>query len=143
MQKKIFIFALVISTIVNVFFLFSNSGLYVKKEVKWGFNGIDAHGFLEALNYEAPKEWNTIFYIHFYDNSAAGDQARFYAREIMINESSVVNLDLEEYKVIEKKENKLVAKNDEYTFEITKDDVFITDLNGKKSKLSDKFIEFK
>jgi hypothetical protein len=143
MSKRILIFSLVISIIVNVIFLFSQSGLYVKKEVKWGFRGVDAHGFLEAVNYKAPKDWNTLFYIHFYDNSAVGDQSKFYAREVIISGSSVVNLDLEEYKIIEKTENKVIAKNDTYTFEITKDDVFITDLNEKKSKLSDNFISLK
>ncbi len=144
MNKKILIFALIISAVANVFFLFFQpTNLYVAKDVKWNFNEIDAHGFLEAINYEAPKDWNTVFYIHFFDNSSFGESSKFYAREVVITGSSIVNLDLKEYEVVEKTENHVVAKDDTYTFEITKEDIFITDKDGQKSKLSDRSIKLK
>ena len=143
MNKKILIFALVISVVANLFFLFSQPSLYIAKDIKWNFNSIEARGYLEAVNYEAPKDWNTIFFIHFTDNSSFGEPSKFYAREIVISGSSMVNLDLKEYEVVEKTENRLVAKDDVYTFEITKNDVSIIDKDGQKSKLSDHSIKLK
>lgn len=143
MSNKILIFTLAISVVANLFFLFSQPSLYIAKDIKWNFDSIEAQGFLEAVNYEAPKDWNTIFYIHFDDNSSFGEPSKFYAREIVISGSSMVNLDLKEYEVVEKTEKRLVATDDIYTFEITNNDVFITDKEGHKSKLSNHSIKLK
>jgi hypothetical protein len=136
MKKHKIIFALIIlSILLNVYFIFFPKKLYVAKNIEWLSDSISVKGFLEPVNYEAPKDWNTIYLIDVLNTSNTGSTI-FIAREVVVTNGVLISLGAEEYSVVEINDNRIVAEDDVYRFELTKDEVLITDKHGKVSRLS-------
>ncbi len=130
---------LIISILANIFFLFFGSTLFVAKWIQWRSSGdVNISGYLDAINYDAPKDWHTIYYIQYIDNSLVPKEDQFFAREVVVSTGDsnvIISNSLDEYDIIEKTDERIMAKDHVFTFEITHDDVFITDKHGKKSQL--------
>lgn len=91
--------------------------------------------FFEPINYEAPENWDVMFLINFSDT---GNSQKFVAREVIWT-NSIVFKDLREYEVISYSLDKIIARNEIYTFELTKDKVVVEDKYGQKLELKNKF----
>jgi len=129
---------LVLSVILNAYLLFLPKKLIVTKEIAWSTDSMSARGYLEPVNYEEPKDWNTIFFIDAL-NIGEREKARFFAKEIVVAGGVLINLNLKEYPIVEANEGKIVAQDNTYRFEITKDEVSITDKDGEVARLSDMY----
>ena len=137
-NKKIIIAILILSVVLNAYFVFFPKKLTVVKDITWSLDSVSARGYLEPVNYDRPNNWNTIFFVDVL-NTTQGKNAKFFAKEIVVTNGVLINLGLKEYSIVEIDNARIVAQDDVYKFEITRNEVIITDKDGQTSRLSNRY----
>jgi len=137
-NKKIIVAILILSVILNAYFIFFPKKLTVVKDITWSLDSVSARGYLEPVNYKGPNDWNTIFFVDVL-NTTQGKGAKFFAKEVVVTNGVLVSLGLKEYSIVEIDNTRIVAQDDIYRFEVTKNEVLITDKDGETSRLSNMY----